>query len=161
MYGMGDYTKEESVMKKKFAMILATTLFTTAMLTGCAGDTAASDDVTAKVTMTAQKAEYEGDISQIKLTFTNNSDKSVYLGNDFTVEVRENEEWKELEAKDHFVTDVQTAVNAGKELEREYGIADAYGTLAQGEYRIGVDVSFDEKMADDNTDTLYTEFEVK
>lgn len=150
-------------MKKNLALILATTLFATAMLTGCAGGTTASGEVSAdiNITVSAEKAEYEGDISPMKLTFTNNSGNTAYLGNDFTVEVKENNEWKALEAKDHFVTDVQTAVNAGKELACEYAVADAYGTLAQGEYRIGVDVSFDEKMADDKTDTLYAEFTVK
>lgn len=148
-------------MKKKFAVIIATTLLATAMLTGCAGDTATSDNVSAKLTMIAEKAEYEGDISPMKLTFTNDSSNIAYLGNDFTVEVKENNEWKALEVKDHFVTDVQTAVNAGKELACEYAVYDAYGTLAQGEYRIGVDVSFDEKMAEDKTETLYAEFKVK
>lgn len=148
-------------MSKKIAVILATTLFATALLTGCAGDTGTSGDVSAKVTMTAEKAEYEDDISPMTLIFTNNSDNPAYLANEFTVEVKENEEWKALEAKDYFISEVQIAVNPSKEYRCDYAVADAYGTLAQGEYRIGVDVSFDEKMAEDKTDTLYAEFKVK
>ena len=112
-------------------------------LTGCAGNTTASGDLSTEVSVATKKSEYEGNVSSMTLVFTNNSDNQVCLGNDFTVEVKDGNVWTKLDEKTHFIDDIQISVNAGKEVERGYGVAGTYGTLAQGEYRIGVDVSFD------------------
>lgn len=123
--------------------------------------TVAKPDISA--TVTTSKTDYSQDVEKIDFTVTNNSDDKIYFGDDYFLEVKEEDNWTELETIAEYMKisdDLLRALYKGKSIDESLYVSERYGTLKAGEYRLVVTVSKSENLTE-NPSKLYAPFQVK
>ena len=99
-------------------------------------------------------------MEKIDFTVTNNSDDKIYFGDDYVLEVKEGDNWTELETDMEISDDLLRALYKGKSIDDSLYVSERYGTLNAGEYRLVVTVSKSENLTENPT-KLYAPFQVK
>lgn len=120
--------------------------------------TVAKSDISA--TATTSKTDYSQDVEKIDFTVTNNSDDKIYFGDDYSLEVKEGDNWTELETDMEISDDLLRALDKVKSIDESLYVSERYGTLNAGEYRLVVTVSKSENLTENPT-KLCAPFEVK
>lgn len=120
--------------------------------------TVAKSDISA--TVITSKTDYSQDVEKIDFTVTNNSDDKIYFGDDYVLEVKEGDNWTELETDMKISDDLLRALDKGKSIDDSLYVSERYGTLNAGEYRLVVTVSKSENLTENPT-KLYAQFQVK
>ncbi|MGN0460396.1 MAG: immunoglobulin-like domain-containing protein [Ruminococcus sp.] len=124
--------------------------------------TVAKSNISATVELS--KTDYSQDVEKIDFTVTNNSDDTIYFGDDFLLEVKEGDKWTEPEIVAEYMKssdDLLRTLDKGKSIDESLYVSERYGTLLYpGEYRLVVTVSTNENLTENPT-KLYAPFEVK
>ncbi|MDD6645534.1 MAG: hypothetical protein PUE67_05700 [Oscillospiraceae bacterium] len=120
--------------------------------------TVAKSDISA--TVTTSKTDYSQDVEKIDFTVTNKSDDKIYFGDDYVLEVKEGDNWTELETDMKISDDLLRALDKGKSIDESLYVSERYGTLNADEYRLVVTVSKSENLTENPT-KLYAPFQVK
>jgi len=124
---------------KKLIILVLISLF---ILTGCSSSLEKSD---IKVEMNDISFSIKEDTltrSSVTLILKNNSDKSLYFGDPYEVEVYKDSSWRKIEADMYFTMPLYE-LESGEEKEITFNWEHGYGRLNRGKYRIIKDVYFE------------------
>ncbi|MGN1132791.1 MAG: immunoglobulin-like domain-containing protein [Ruminococcus sp.] len=123
--------------------------------------TVAKSSISATVELS--KTDYSQDVEKIDFTVTNNSDDTIYFGDDYFLEIKEGDNWTEPEIVAEYMKssdDLLRTLDKEKSIDESLYVSERYGTLNAGEYRLVVTVSTSENLTENPT-KLYAPFEVK
>ena len=89
----------------------------------------------------------------------NNTDKSYYYGENYTLERKESNKWTTLKLKDDIAwIDIIYNLEEKEETEIKVTWSDIYGILSKGKYRVVKNLN---EVKESNTKKIYAEFEIK
>lgn len=160
-------------MKKLLVLCIAVVLSMT-LFVGCGEDNNSSQSNTTQsttaeskssesdisATIKTDKSQYDSNVDVINITVDNNSDRKIYFGEEYNLEKKSGDSWNKVEKTSVVNSDVLNFADSKDTVTAKFDIANQYGNLDSGEYRVVVLVS-DVEDNFDNAVSLYGEFTVK
>ena len=127
-------------MKKLIILVLISLL----ILTGCSSNLEKSNIKVENNDIEFIIKENTLTRSTVTLILKNNSDKSLYFGDPYEIEVYEDSSWRKIEADMYFNMPLYE-LKPGEEKELDFNWEHGYGRLNRGKYRIIKDVYFEKE----------------
>ena len=126
---------------KKIIVLIISLMF---IFTGCSSDLKKSNVEVENNDIEFYIKEDTLTRSGVTLILKNNSDKTLYFGEPYEIEVYKDGSWRKMEVEMYFTMPLY-GLESGKDKEISFNWENTHGRLNKGKYRIIKDVYFEEE----------------